>query len=488
MALLTPTMNGMTSDRRQRNVALLVAATFFMENLDGTIVTTAAPSIGFDLGVPSVAVGVTITAYLLTLAVLIPLSGWITIRFGSRRVFLAAIAVFTVASVLCALSTSLTELTVMRVLQGVGGALMVPVGRLAVLRITEKSQLIHTIALLTWPALVAPVIAPLAGGLLTTYASWHWIFLINVPLGMAAFIVAWRIVPALARETPPRFDLLGLVLTGVGLGLLVSMGSVLSVGNGSPVALAALGTTAVAFLILAVRHFVRREHPLLSLDSLRIETFRLSHAGGSVFRLTISALPFVLPLLFQETFRFSPVLAGSLVLWIFVGNIAIKPATTPLLRRWGFRPIIIAATSAAALSMVLVAFLTADTPLWLIAALLVFSGVARSVGFTAYNTIAFADIDPVAMTDANTLASTLQQLAAGFGVTVAAISLSGGIALAAAITPGALSGREQVIPVGAFQFCFAVLAALTALAAAEAIRLSPGAGENIRPARALRRG
>ena len=468
-------MNDMR-DTRQRGLALLVAGTFFMENLDGTILTTAAPSIGTAFGVPSVAVGVTITAYLLTLAVLIPLSGWITRRFGTRRVFLAAIAIFTVASVLCALSMSLVELTVMRVLQGAGGALMVPVGRLAVLRVTERSQLIRTIAWLTWPALVAPVIAPLAGGLLTTYASWHWIFLINVPLGVIAFVVAWRIVPTSLPETPPRLDVLGFALTGAGLGLLVYVGSLLSDRGDAAVAVV-LATVAVALLALAVRHFLRREHPLLTLDSLRVETFRLSHAGGSVFRLTISALPFLLPLLFQDAFGWSPVLAGSLVLWVFVGNIAIKPATTPLLRRFGFRPVLIGATTAAGISMVLAAFITAATPLWLIATLLTFSGVARSIGFTAYNTIAFADIDADAMTDANTLASTLQQLAAGFGVTVAAIALSGGIALAGG------SGGGPTVPVGAFQFGFAVLAALMVLAVVEAVRLTPTAGENIRPAR-----
>ena len=470
-------MNRDPQDPRQRTIALLVAGTFFMENLDGTILTTAAPSIGQSFGISSVAVGVTITAYLLTLAVLIPLSGWITRRFGTRRVFLAAIAIFTVASVLCALSTSLVELTVMRVLQGVGGALMVPVGRLAVLRITERSELIRTIAWLTWPALVAPVIAPLAGGLLTTYATWHWIFLINVPLGVVAFVVAWRVVPALPLEIPPRLDWLGLALTGTGLGLLVYVGALVSEGNATLVE-ALLAVAASGLLAGAVLHFRRREHPLLSLESLRVETFRLSHAGGSVFRLTISAMPFLLPLLFQDAFGWSPVLAGTLVLCVFVGNIAVKPATTPLLRRFGFRAVLIGATSGAALSIMLAALVTKDTPLWLIGALLVFSGVARSVGFTAYNTIAFADIDAPAMTDANTLASTLQQLAAGFGVTIAAIALSGGIALAGG------TGAGQPVPVGAFQFGFAVLAALTVLSVVEAVRLAPTAGENIRPARA----
>ena len=459
-------------DNRQRNIALLVAGTFFMENLDGTILTTAAPSIGRSLGVPSVAVGITITAYLLTLAVLIPLSGWITRRLGSRRVFLAAIAIFTLASVLCALSTSLPELTIMRVLQGIGGAMMVPVGRLAVLRVTDRADLIRAIALLTWPALVAPIVAPLAGGFITTYFTWHWIFLINVPLGIVAFVAALRIIPAEERESPPRLDWLGLALTCTGLGSLVYLGSLLA--ERDPGALATIGWAVVGFSLvgLAIAHQLRARHPLLDLRALRIETFRLSHAGGSLFRLTVNAVPFLLPLLFQDVFGFSPLLSGALVLFVFVGNLAIKPATTFLLRRFGFQLVIVAASAAAALSMALMALLSRSTPLWLVIVLLTASGVARSTGFTAYNTIAFADVERFEMTDANTLASTLQQLAAGFGVAVGAVALRLG--------DGFASGSSGS---GAFGFAFAVLAVLTAVATVEALLLSRTAGENIRPAR-----
>jgi len=394
---------------RQRNIALLVAGTFFMENLDGTILTTAAPSIGRSLGVPSVAVGITITAYLLTLAVLIPLSGWITRRLGSRRIFLAAIAIFTLASVLCALSTSLPELTIMRVLQGIGGAMMVPVGRLAVLRVTDRADLIRAIALLTWPALVAPIVAPLAGGIITTYFTWHWIFLINVPLGVVAFLAALRIIPTEERESPPRLDWLGLVLTCTGLGSLVYLGSLLA--ERDPGMILTIGWAVVGFGLvgLAIAHQLRAPHPLLDLRALRIETFRLSHAGGSLFRLTVNAVPFLLPLLFQDVFGYSPLLSGALVLFVFVGNLAIKPATTSLLRRFGFPAVIVAASAAAALSMALMALLSSSTPLWVVIVLLTASGVARSTGFTAYNTIAFADVERVEMTDANTLASTLQR-------------------------------------------------------------------------------
>lgn len=459
------------TDTRQRNIALLVAGTFFMENLDGTILTTAAPSIGKSLGVPSVAVGVTITAYLLTLAVLIPLSGWITRRFGSRRVFLVAIAVFTIASILCAVSTSLTELTIMRVLQGIGGAMMVPVGRLAVLRVTDRSDLVRAIALLTWPALVAPVIAPLAGGLITTYATWHWIFLINVPLGVIAFIAALRLIPMEPLETPPRLDWIGLLLTCSGLGALVYLGSLFSEGSFGVLEIIVWAVGGFGMVGLAIAHQLRTRHPLLDLRALRIETFRLSHAGGSLFRLSVSAVPFLLPLLFQDVFGWSPVFSGAIVLFVFIGNIAIKPATTPLLRRFGFRTVIIGATTAAALSMALMSFIAASTPWWLVILLLTFSGIARSVGFTAYNTIAFADVKRVEMTDANTLASTLQQVAAGFGVAVGAIALRAGDLI--------VGGNGA----GSFQLAFAVLAVLTAAATVEALRMTATGGENIRPVR-----
>jgi EmrB/QacA subfamily drug resistance transporter len=460
-------------DRQQRNIALLVAGTFFMEILDGTILSTAAPSIGLAFSVPSAAVGVTITAYLLTLAALIPLSGWIARRFGARRVFLAAIAIFVVASVLCAASTSLAELSLMRVAQGVGGAMMVPVGRLAVLRVTDKSALIRTLSLLTWPALAAPVIAPLLGGVITTYTSWHWIFLVNVPLGVIAFAAAWRLLPRQPGAVPPRLDWLGLLLTGTGLAALVSAGSLVSAETASTLPAAVLAATGLALCGAAVLHFRRARHPLLDLGAMRNETFRLSQSSGFVFRMTVGAVPFLLPLLFQDAFGWSPVRSGALVLILFVGNLAIKAVTTALLQRFGFRAVLIAATLGASVSMALAAFLSAATPLPLVVALLLFSGAVRSLGFTAYNTIAFAEIGADAMTDANTLASTLQQVAAGFGIALGAVALRGGDLLVA----GAGSGAATP---GAFRFGFLVLAALTLASTLGALRASPNAGDHLR--------
>lgn len=448
-----------------------------MENLDGTILATAAPSMARSFHVDSAAISIAITAYLLTLAVLIPLSGWLTERLGVRAIFLSAIAIFTLASVLCALSTSLVELTGMRVLQGVGGAMMVPVGRLAVLRTTEKSGLVRAIAYLTWPALVAPIIAPLLGGILTTYATWPWIFLLNLPLGVIAFFAGLRLVPRHIRGVARPLDVPGLLLSCTGLGSLVYLGSVLAEPTPDWMLAIVAAIAGVGLTGLAVRRLLTARHPLLSLRSFRIETFRVTHAGGSLFRLTISALPFLLPLFFQDALGWTPVQAGAVVLVLFCGNLAIKPATTPLLRRFGFRSVLVVSTLGAAVSIALAALITNASPLLLLIALLFGSGVARSVGFTAYNTIAFADVPGDEMTDANTLSSTVQQVASGFGVAVGAVALSAGRPLAA------LVGESG--PVAAFHIAFLVIAVIALVPFIEALVLSRSAGENIRPDRPL---
>lgn len=463
------------TERRQLALTLLVAGTFFMENLDGTILATAAPTIGRAYGIDSATVGVAITAYLVTLAVLIPISGWLTQRLGARVVFTGAIAVFTVASVLCALSTDLVQLTAMRVLQGAGGAMMVPVGRLAVLRVTEKKDLVRAIAWLTWPALAAPIVAPLVGGLLVTYASWHWIFLLNVPLGAVAFVAALRLTPRETERHTVPLDWLGFALTFTGVGGVVVFGALLSDPTAPAGATIAAGVAGALLTGWAVLHLLRAAHPLLDLRAFRIETFRVTHAGGSLFRLTISAVPFLLPLFFQDALGWSPVQAGAIVLTLFVGNLVIKPATTPLLVRWGFRRVLIVSTAGAVLSMVLAAFIAPLTPIALVVVLLVFSGMTRSTGFTAYNTIAFADVPAAEMTAANTLASTVQQIAAGLGVAVGAVALRFGDPLAQ------LVGLHE--PAGAYRVAFVLIALLALGSVIEAVRLSPEAGDNIRPSR-----
>lgn len=419
-------MNTAISSRDERAFsapALLVAGAFFMEFLDGTVIATALPDMARDFGVTAVELNIGISAYLITLAVLIPASGWIADRFGARAIFTLALAIFTLASVFCGLSTEVHIFVAMRILQGVGGALMVPVGRLAVLRTTPKHQLIKAIATLTWPALVAPIIGPPLGGFITRYASWHWIFFINVPLGLAAIILSLRIIPDI-RETERRsFDLSGFITTSVAMVSLVT--AMERLGDRQPQIWATLALAAHGFgcLLYSIRHFRRAAAPMVRLDALQVPTFRVTMYGGSLFRASISAVPFLLPLLFQVGFGMDPFHSGLLVLAVFVGNLTIKPATTPLIRWLGFRRLLLINGALNVCSLLACALLTPQTPVWAIMLILYLGGVFRSIQFTGVSTLAFADVPAAQMSDANTLFSTASQLAVGLGITLGAIGI-----------------------------------------------------------------
>ncbi|HEE5245070.1 TPA: MFS transporter [Klebsiella pneumoniae] len=419
-------MNTAISSRDERAFsapALLVAGAFFMEFLDGTVIATALPDMARDFGVTAVELNIGISAYLITLAVLIPASGWIADRFGARAIFTLALAIFTLASVFCGLSTEVHIFVAMRILQGVGGALMVPVGRLAVLRTTPKHQLIKAIATLTWPALVAPIIGPPLGGFITRYASWHWIFFINVPLGLAAIILSLRIIPDI-RETERRsFDLSGFITTSVAMVSLVS--AMERLGDRQPQIWPTLALAALGFgcLLYSIRHFRRAAAPMVRLDALQVPTFRVTMYGGSLFRASISAVPFLLPLLFQVGFGMDPFHSGLLVLAVFVGNLTIKPATTPLIRWLGFRRLLLINGALNVCSLLACALLTPQTPVWAIMLILYLGGVFRSIQFTGVSTLAFADVPAAQMSDANTLFSTASQLAVGLGITLGAIGI-----------------------------------------------------------------
>ncbi|XVB75000.1 MFS transporter [Klebsiella pneumoniae] len=419
-------MNTAISSRDERAFsapALLVAGAFFMEFLDGTVIATALPDMARDFGVTAVELNIGISAYLITLAVLIPASGWIADRFGARAIFTLALAIFTLASVFCGLSTEVHIFVAMRILQGVGGALMVPVGRLAVLRTTPKHQLIKAIATLTWPALVAPIIGPPLGGFITRYASWHWIFFINVPLGLAAIILSLRIIPDI-RETERRsFDLSGFITTSVAMVSLVT--AMERLGDRQPQIWPTLALAALGFgcLLYSIRHFRRAAAPMVRLDALQVPTFRVTMYGGSLFRASISAVPFLLPLLFQVGFGMDPFHSGLLVLAVFVGNLTIKPATTPLIRWLGFCRLLLINGALNVCSLLACALLTPQTPVWAIMLILYLGGVFRSIQFTGVSTLAFADVPAAQMSDANTLFSTASQLAVGLGITLGAIGI-----------------------------------------------------------------
>jgi len=452
--------------------ALLVAGAFFMEFLDGTVIATALPDMAKSFGVEAVALNIGISAYLITLAVLIPASGWIADRFGARKVFALALAIFTLASVFCGLANSVNSFVAMRVLQGVGGALMVPVGRLAVLRTPPKHQLITAIATLTWPALVAPIIGPPLGGFITSFASWRWIFFINVPLGIIAIVLALRIIPDLKEEERRPFDLPGFLATAIAMVSLVYAMEAFGAEHGTrwlPFALLAVGALTFGF---ALRHFRRVKWPMIRLDALKVPTFRVTLYGGSLFRASISAVPFLLPLLFQVGFGMDPFHSGLLVLAVFVGNLTIKPATTPLIRWLGFKKLLLINGALNVLALLACAFLTPHTPVWLTLLILYLGGVFRSVQFTGVSTLAFADVPSAQMSYANTLFSTATQLAVGLGITLGAI----GIRLGEKVSP-ALGLSD--IPGIHFRLAFVFIALICLLGMFDTFQLARNAGSSV---------
>ncbi|GAB7525294.1 MFS transporter [Paraburkholderia sp. 2C] len=404
-------------------IVMLVAAAYFMENLDGTIIATALPQMARSFGVHPVDLSIGITSYLLTLAVFIPISGWAADRFGVRNVFTAALAVFTAASVMCGMTDGLVSFTAARVVQGIGGAMMVPVGRLAVLRATPKDGLMRAIAFVTWPGLVAPVIGPPLGGFITTYSSWRWIFYVNLPLGLIGIVLAWRFIHAAGSTGRRPFDVLGFILCGLsGTAVMYAMELLGRVDTRWPQALAFLAIGLVAGTA-ALFHVRRTAHPVIELSALRVKTFAASMAGGSLFRVSISAVPFLLPLMFQLGFGMNAFRSGLLTLAVFAGNLSMKLVTSQVMRRYGFRSVLLVNGVLAALSLAAMSLLTAETPYWIIVAVLFASGLVRSLQFGAINTLSFADVPKQQMSGASTLSSTVQQLTIGMGVALGAIAL-----------------------------------------------------------------
>ncbi|NWK80052.1 MFS transporter [Aquitalea sp. LB_tupeE] len=447
-------------------IALLVAGAFFMENLDATVINTALPAMAASFGVQPVDLNIGITAYLLTLTLLIPASGWLADRLGCRRVFMASIVLFTLASLLCAMSHSLWQFALARVLQGVGGAMMVPVGRLAVLRNTPKQNLMQAIAMITWPGLVAPLLGPPLGGFITTYASWHWIFLLNLPLGVLALALAWWLIPRSEDETASsRFDWTGFVLCSTACLLLMS--GLEQVGGTGHRQLALPCLLAAAILLASLWRHCRRSHaPLLDLSILRIRTYRTTIVGGSLLRAAINTTPFLLPLMFQLGMGMDAFRAGLLLLILFAGNLGMKVLTSRTLRRFGFRlTLLISGLALVVLTLLIAAFGPETSWPWMVLVLLL-SGMARSMTFTTLSTLAFVDVPPAQMSHANTLFNMLLRMAYGLGIAIGAI----GLRLAESWLP-------QAGVLTHYHFAFAVLAGLTLLALWDVWQLPGNAGQ-----------
>lgn len=445
-------------------VPLVVAFAFLMEQVDSTVILTAIPQMALDLDTTVLRLNLAVTAYILTLAVFIPISGWLADRFGARRVFVAALVLFTISSALCGRAESLAELVVLRCFQGLAGAMMAPVGRLILLRSVPRNQLVTAMFYVSLPALIGPVIGPLLGGFLTSYASWRWIFYINVPFGLLGIVLALIFLKEARGTRPGRLDLLGFFLAGAGLALLQ-----LGIENsGRPVLpqIATYASLGVAILLLVAFFFHARRHPtpVLDLSLFRLRSFRIGTLVGCISRIGINAVPFLLPLMLQIGFGLTPFESGALTFFISLGSLLLRTISSRGLRLFGFDRVL---TFGSAMTAVLIggfALLTPQTPHWTIAAYVVLFGIARSMMFMATNTLAFADAPDDQLSRATSLAGVVQQLSISFGVTVAALLL------------GWVSEAGQPLTVADFHDAFLLVATLPLIAILGFAQLRPEDG------------
>ena len=447
-------------------VAFLVAGLMFMEFLDGSILPTAAPTIARSFHILSAQVGVCVTTYMVTIVVLIPVSAWVADKFGVRIVLFSSIFIFTVASLLCALSTNLVELTIMRILQGVGAATMVPVGRLILMRSVDKGEVIRVISYSVWPALAAPVVAPVLGGFLINHASWHWIFLVNIPIGFLALMIGAKIVPDIPGGRVEKLDWFGFSGTAMSLGLLVFAAANLGAPKINLPSTLALFTIGVAIGIPTIYHLKRIANPLIDLTVLKIQTFHLNTTSGLLFRVAQNTAPFVLPLLFQDKFGWSAQRAGSVLFFYMAGNLGFKIFTTPLMERFPFKPMILLSTLLSIPLTLTLGLLSSSIPFFWTALLLLVTGGVRSIGMTLYNTITFADTDQESMSHANTISNMVQQLSSVIAVATAVIAIS--------IGRSVVGSHNQFT----FAFIFAIAALLISLR--NVISLPATAGQSLR--------
>ena len=446
-------------------VPLVVGCAFFMEGLDSTMIAVAIPDMAKGLGESPLRLNLVITTYLLSLAVFIPVSGWIADRLGTRVVFCVAISIFAAGSALCGLSTSLPMMLVMRVLQGFGGAMMTPVGRLILLRSFPRSGLVSAMNWMTIPAMIGPTVGPIVGGFLTTYLSWRAIFYLNLPIGIAGVVLALWLIEDFRAPAPTRFDLRGFFIAGLGLALLE-----LAIENvGRPMIPGPLGAVffaAAAILLLYGRHARRREDPILDLSLLRIRTFRIGTVTGSICRMGLDAVPFLLPLFFQVGFGLSPLQSGLLSFSSSLGAMLVRTLSGTILRFFGFRRLLAGTACLAAAVTAGCGLLRPDTPAWLIVLFVLLSGCVRSIQYLGLNTISYADVPGAVLSKSTSVGGVAQQLARGFGIAIGAALL-------------ALIAGPRMLTVDDFALAFFLIALLPLLSALGFLRLSPLDGAEV---------
>ena len=410
-----------TSAAAKRLLPWLVAVGFFMESLDTTILNTAVPVIAHSLHVPPLDMKAVLASYTLSLAVFIPISGWMANRFGTRRVFAAAIGVFTLGSFLCGICTNIHLLVACRILQGCGGAMMLPVGRLTLVRTFAKSELIRAMSFVAIPGLVGPMLGPLLGGLIIAYFHWSVIFFVNIPIGFLGLYLVRKYLPNYKAAHNFPLDFVGLVLFGSGISLLSYVLEVFGDHTLSGTEIAGLLAISAALLAAYGAHSVRIPHPLLRLSLVRIRSFRVAVSGNLLTRLGIGGLPFLLPLLYQIGLGYSPIQSGLMIMPQALAAISFKFTLPVILRRFGYRQVLISNTVMLGVMLMLFSAIDTGTPPWAIALLAFAYGFFTSTQYTSMNTLAYADVTNEQASGASSIASTVQQMAVSFGVATASL-------------------------------------------------------------------
>lgn len=458
---------------RSYTVSLIVAIAFFMQGLDTTAVNTSIPAMARSFGTDVVHLSAGVTSYLIALAIFVPVSGWIADRYGTRKVFCTAIILFVFASALCGVSQNLNQFVAFRIFQGMAGAMMTPVGRLAVLKATPKENLVTAMAYITWPALVAPILGPLIGGYLTTYWSWHWIFYLNIPISIVCVLLAWKHIPDSLDEDQPkrRFDAVGFVLSGLALAGFMYAVELLSRKEVPYYISFILLAVSVGVLLFNVRYSRHISNPLIDYSVIRIPTYKVTVFTGSLSRMVIGVAPYLVPLMFQEGFGLNPFQSGLLFLATMAGNLAMKPATIWVMRHYNFRTVLVVNGFLVALFTLFTSLLLPTTPVILIVIVMFLSGMFRSMQFSAITTLAFADIPKERMTSANTLYSTVQQMSTGMGIAMGAVFLR---------FSNMINGPTEHYTVPDFRLAFIFVAILGLISLYGFTRLAPDAGDAVR--------
>ena len=449
-------------------VPLVVATALFMENTDSTILATALPTIARDLGIDPISLKLAVTSYLVSLAVFIPVSGWIADRAGSRTTFRLALAVFMIASIGCAYSATLGQFVVWRAIQGIGGAMMVPVGRMVVVRTVPKSELVRALSFIAMPALLGPMLGPPIGGLIVTYADWRWIFFVNIPIGLLGIVLATLYIPEIKQETPP-LDWKGFILLALGLGGVI-LGAAMSGRRIAPTEYAvAAGLIGAVSLALYVRHALTVPRPLLDLRLLAIPTFEAGILGGTFFRFGVGASAFLLPLMLQLGFGLDALSSGLITFAGALGALAVKPFARAFLHAFGFRRLLIVNGLMASLVLMSFALFDVGTPHIVICAVLLVSGFLRSLEFTSLSAITYAELESRQIGSATGMASVAQQVAISLGVATGAMVLE---------VSEWVGGRHDPVTAD-FSAAFVVVGLVSAVTALLMLRLPEGAGDEI---------